>query len=311
MKAIIVHGGAGRHRGGRFREKLDVLREAASRGFETLKKGGDSVRACEEAIKCLEDSPLFNAGTGSVLTLDGRCEMDASIMRGDTYEIGAVAGVYRIKNPISLAVKVMEETDHVLLMGEGAMKFARLMGFEDYDPVTEERRKQWEKLKKEFLEGKETPWNKIRSLIRRHPELLAGTVGCVAVDDRGITAAGSSTGGVFLKLFGRVGDTPIPGAGIYATPYAGSTATGIGEGIIRTGLSRTACSFIRAGISPMKAAEAAIDLVDNTVKTSAGVIAIDARGNVGFAYNTRAMPVAFMREDMDSPETGGIPPDEM
>ncbi len=311
MRAIIVHGGAGKHRSGKFDEKLKVLREAALRGFEILKERNDAVRACVEAVKHLEDSPLFNAGTGSVLTLDGRCEMDACIMRGDTLEVGAVAGLERVKNPIEVALKVMEETDHAILMGQGALKFARLMGFEDYDPVTPERREQWKKYREELLEGRETPWKKVRKLVERFPELLSGTVGCVALDEKGTIVAASSTGGVFLKLLGRVGDTPVPGAGVYAMPQAGATATGIGEGVIRTCLSMTTCTFIKSGMTPQEAVEKAIELVNTTVKTDVGIIALDCTGEIGFAYNTRAMPVAYMREDFDEVVTWGVPENEV
>jgi beta-aspartyl-peptidase (threonine type) len=305
MKVIIVQGGAGRWKREKMEEVKRGLFEAILSGFEILDRDGDAVDACEAAITVLEDNPIFNAGTGSVLTLDGRCEMDAAIMKGNNLEAGAVAGVTNIKNPIKLARKVMEETDHVLLAGEGAERFAKFMGFESYDPITERRRKEWKELRKKLAEGKSTRWPKISKLLKKHPELLTGTVGCVVLG-KGEIVAGTSTGGVFLKLFGRVGDTPMLGAGTYATPFAGASATGIGEGIMRTLLAKTVCDFIRAGLSAQKAAEAGIDFVNHTVKLGAGIIAIDLSGNIGYAYNTECMPVAFMKEGMDSPSFAGF-----
>ncbi len=297
MKRIIVHGGSGKWPEEKWEKAKEGVLEAARTGFKYLMETGDPVEACTRAVMSLEDNPIFNAGTGSVLTLDGRVEMDASIMRGTTLEAGAVAGVENIKNPILLARKVMEETDHVLLAGEGAMKFARSMGFEHYNPITEERKKKWLELKKKFESGRSTlPWHKMQELIKKHPELLSGTVGCVVLNDEEIVA-GTSTGGVFFKLFGRVGDTPLIGAGTYANSFGGASATGIGEGIIRVVLSKTACDFMRVGVSALKVAEAVIDIVNSTVKLDAGIITIDRAGNIGFAHNTPTMPVAYIRED--------------
>ena len=307
MKGIIVHGGSGKWPLEKWEKAKEGVREAAQTGFEYLRKSGDPVEACVRAVMSLEDNPVFNAGTGAVLTLDGRVEMDASIMKGSTLEAGAVAGVENIKNPILLARKVMEETDHVLLAGEGAMKFARAMGFEYYNPITEERRKKWMELKEKFETGEaELPWHKMQELIKKHPELLGGTVGCVAISE-GEIVAGTSTGGVFFKLFGRVGDTPLIGAGTYATSFGGASATGIGEGIIRVVLSKSACDFMRIGVSAPKAAEAVIDIVNSSVKTATGIITIDHMGNIGFAHNTPTMPVAYIK---DGEEFVYISPDE-
>lgn len=307
MKGIIVHGGSGKWPKDKWEAAKAGVIEAARRGYRVLLDTGDPVEACTQAVIALEDNPVFNAGTGSVLTLDGRVEMDASIMKGSTLEAGAVAGVENIKNPILLAKKVMEETDHVLLAGEGAMKFARAMGFEYYNPITEERRKKWLELKRKFQQGEaKLPWQKMQELIKRHPELLSGTVGCVVIHDSEIVA-GTSTGGVFFKLFGRVGDTPLIGAGTYATRFGGASATGIGEGIIRVVMSKSACDFMRIGVSAPKAAEAVIDIVNSTVKLDAGIITIDHSGNIGFAHNTPTMPVAYIRE---TEEFVYISPDE-
>jgi len=307
MVAIIVHGGAGRWEPEKREAAGQGVTEAAQKGLEILKNGGDAVSAVERAVIAMENNPLFNAGTGSVLTLDGRCEMDAAIMKGSTLEAGAVAGVEDIKNPISLARKVMEETDHVLLVGDGAEHFARIMGFEKYNPKTKERIEQWKSWREKLLQGKPLHWKKIANLLKKYPEILTGTVGAVALDSKGEIAAATSTGGVLLKLFGRVGDTPMLGAGTYATPFAGASATGMGEGIMRALLAKTVSDFIRIGLTPQKACEAGIDLIDQTVQTSAGVIAVDHRGRVGFAFNTRAMPTAYYTTEKEKILFVGFP----
>ncbi|HOP32705.1 MAG TPA: isoaspartyl peptidase/L-asparaginase family protein [Candidatus Hydrothermia bacterium] len=294
MKAMILHGGVGKVKNEK-RDRVEAgLKRAIEAGYKILCEKNDALVACETAVNVLEDEPVFNAGTGAVLTLDGRCELDAAIVKGSTLEAGAVAGVENIKNPISLARMVMEKTDHVLLIGDGANNFARLMGIPDYNPITEERLEEWRKLKSLLIKGEPIHWKKIQELIKQYPELLHGTVGCVAIDDNGEIVAGTSTGGVFLKLFGRVGDTPILGAGTYATPFGGASCTGIGEGIMRTLLAKTACDFMKMGISAQKTAEACIDLINNTVMTETGIITLDKSGKIGFAHNAENMPVAFV-----------------
>ncbi len=305
MVAIIVHGGAGTiKKEERIPKVIEGVREAVLAGWRELRRGS-ALDAVEEAVKVLEDNPLFNAGTGSVLTLDGRVEMDAAIMRGKTLEAGAVAGIWGVKNPISVARKVMERTDHVLLIGEGAVKFARLLGFEEYDPVTEERLKQWEELRKKLIEKGETRhWKKLNELIREYPELLRSTVGAVAFDGEEVVA-GTSTGGVFLKVFGRVGDTPIIGGGTYANEVAGASCTGLGEVAIKLALAKSATDLVRLGLDAQSASDAAISLATKYFgKDTMGIIMVDASGNVGFAKNTKHMSYAFMRDGMDEPEAG-------
>ncbi len=302
--AIIVHGGAGTiKKEERIPKVMDGVRKAVLAGWGELRRGS-ALDAVEEAVKALEDNPIFNAGTGSVLTIDGKVEMDAAIMRSNL-EAGAVAGIWGVKNPISVARKVMEKTDHVVLGGEGALKFARLMGFEEYDPTTEERLKQWQELRKKLLETGETRhWKKLSALIKEYPEVLRSTVGAVAFDGEEIVA-GTSTGGVFLKMFGRIGDTPIIGAGTYANEFAGVSATGIGEVMIKLVLARTAADFVRFGLRAPEAAEAAISVATKHFgRDVAGVIMIDRDGNVGFAKNTKHMSVAYLREGMEEPYTG-------
>jgi len=305
MGTIIVHGGAGTiRREERIPKVIEGVKEAVLAGWRELKRGS-ALDAVEEAVKALEDNPVFNAGTGSVLTLDGRVEMDAAIMRGKTLEAGAVAGIWGVKNPISVARKVMEKTDHVLLIGEGAVKFARLLGFEEYDPVTEERLKQWEELRKKLIERGETRhWKKLNELIREYPEVLRSTVGAVAFDGDEVVA-GTSTGGVFLKMFGRVGDTPIIGAGTYANEVAGASCTGLGEVAIKLALAKSATDLVRLGLNAQSASEAAISLATKYFgKDTMGIIMVDSKGNVGFAKNTRHMSYAFMRDGMEKPEAG-------
>lgn len=305
MVAIIVHGGAGTiKKEDRIPKVLEGVREAVLAGWKELKRGS-ALDAVEEAIKALEDNPVFNAGTGSVLTLDGKVEMDAAVMRGKTLEAGAVAGIWGVKNPISVARKVMEKTDHVLLGGEGALKFARLMGFEDYDPITEERIEQWKKLREKLLkEGQIPHWKKISELIKEYPEVLRSTVGAVAFDGEEVVA-GTSTGGVFLKMFGRIGDTPIIGGGTYANEFAGVSCTGLGEVIIRLALAKNAVDFVRLGLSAQEASEAAISLATKHFgKDRVGLIMIDAWGNIGFAKNTKHMSVAYLRDGLKDPYVG-------
>jgi len=303
MVAIIVHGGAGTIKDeGRIPKVMEGVRNAVLVGWKELKRGS-AIDAVEEAVKTLEDNPIFNAGTGSVLTLDGKVEMDAAIMRSNL-EAGAVASIWGVKNPISIARKVMEKTDHVLLAGEGAVKFARLMGFEEYNPIVEERVEQWKKLREKFLEkGTISRWKKISELIKEYPEVLRSTVGAVAFDGEEIVA-GTSTGGVFLKMFGRVGDTPIIGAGTYANEFAGVSCTGLGEVAIKLSLAKTATDFVRFGLNAQKASEAAIELATRYFGSeNMGIIMVDKNGNVGFAKNTKHMSVAYMKEGMEGPET--------
>ncbi|WP_297090947.1 isoaspartyl peptidase/L-asparaginase family protein [Thermococcus sp.] len=305
MVAIIVHGGAGTIRKEeRIPKVIEGVREAVLAGWRELKRGS-ALDAVEEAVKVLEDNPLFNAGTGSVLTLDGKVEMDAAIMRGKTLEAGAVAGIWGVKNPISVARKVMEKTDHVLLNGEGAVRFARLMGFEEYDPVTDERLRQWEELRKKLLETGETKhWKKLNELIKEYPEVLRSTVGAVAFDGEEVVA-GTSTGGVFLKMFGRVGDTPIIGGGTYANEVAGASCTGLGEVAIKLALAKSATDFVRLGMGAQAASDAAINLATRYFgRDTMGIIMVDARGNVGFAKNTKHMSHAFIKDGMDEPIAG-------
>jgi beta-aspartyl-peptidase (threonine type) len=304
MYSIIVHGGVGRIPPEKEEATIAGVRSAVLAGQSVLKGGGSSMDAVELAISVMEDDPTFNAGTGSVLTFDGEVEMDAAMAHGPTLSFGAVTGIRNIRHPIALARMVMEKTDHVLLQGAGAQEFARMMGVPAHNPVTEERRVQWRDYRERFLRGDAGDWPKLRALMKEHPEFLHGTVGAVAIDEHGAVVAGTSTGGVFLKLLGRVGDTPLPGAGTYATAFGGASSTGIGEGMMRTLITKTACDFMRLGLDAQGAASGAVSMVDNTIGTQAGIIVVDCRGSIGFANNTGRLAHAYVTSEMDEPRAG-------
>jgi len=301
MFSIIVHGGVGAVPSDKEQAIVSGVREAAAAGSGVLAGGGSSLDAVETAIMVLEDNPEFNSGTGSVLTFGGEVEMDAAVAYGPTLGFGAVAGIRNIQHPISLARMVMEKTDHVLLQGDGAQEFARMMGIPSHNPVTEERRTQWRAYREKFLRGDTADWPKLRALMKEHPEFMHGTVGAVAVDEQGNVTAGTSTGGVFLKLLGRVGDTPLPGAGTYATKFGGASSTGLGESMMRTLITKTACDFMRMGLDAQGAASGAVNMLTNILGTEAGIIVVDNQGGIGFAQNAPQMAHAFMKQGMAEP----------
>jgi beta-aspartyl-peptidase (threonine type) len=270
--AIIVHGGAGPIKDDSLATRLDGCKAAALTGWRILQQGGSALDAVEAAVVVLEDNPLFNAGTGSALNSLGNVEMDAAIMEGQSLRAGAVAAVSGIKNPIKLARHVMEDGRHVLLAGEGASLFARQIGFPQCAPdsfVVEREKKRWES---------------------KH-----GTVGCVAFDAKGNLAVGTSTGGIFNKLPGRVGDSPLIGCGTYADDYGAASCTGHGEAIIRLLLAKSAVDFLSNGSEAQTAAEMAVGkLEDERIDGTGGIILIDRWGNVGYARNTTHMPVCVI-----------------
>jgi beta-aspartyl-peptidase (threonine type) len=271
--AIIVHGGAGAIRDDSLARRLEGCRAAALAGWKILKRRGSALNAAEAAVVVLEDDPLFNAGTGSTLNSLGKVEMDAAVMEGHTLRAGGVAAVQGIKNPIKLARRVMEDGRHVLLAGEGALLFAREIGFPEVLPgtlVVDAERKRWEE---------------------KH-----GTVGCVALDGRGKIAVATSTGGIFDKLPGRIGDSPLLGCGTYANRHGGVSCTGSGEAIMRIVMAKTAAGFLEDEKAPKAAKMALAALAEMTGKTG-GLIIIDRWGNVGHARNTSHMPVCYVTAD--------------
>jgi isoaspartyl peptidase/L-asparaginase-like protein (Ntn-hydrolase superfamily) len=269
---IAIHGGAGVLRADKpGASQRAVLKQALEAGYEALKRGESSLDAVAAAVVVLEDSPLFNAGRGSSLNSDGEIEMDASIMEGAGLRAGAVAAVRRIRNPILAARAVMEASRHVLLAGEGAERFARKHGLKLEPPEYFHTARRLAALKK--------------NLTRYH-----GTVGAVALDSAGNLAAATSTGGYTGKMPGRVGDSPIIGAGTYADNRACAVSgTGLGEAFIRAAVGHDVCARMRyAGASLAAAAGAALKNVAN-LGADGGLIAVDRRGNVAMPFNSEGM----------------------
>jgi beta-aspartyl-peptidase (threonine type) len=295
MFAIVVHGGAGRWKKELEHAVLEGVRRAAEIGAKVLSAGGSALDAAVAAVVELEDNPVFNAGTGSALNIDGEAEMDAGVMVGKGLRTGNVAGIKRVRNPVRVAQKVMEETEHVLLAGEGALRFARAMGFPDYDPVTPERLAHYQKKFSDLKrEGGRPPY--LSQTASGHYAPAKDTVGAVALDVHGGLAAATSTGGIPMKLAGRVGDTPIPGAGNYATVRAAASATGQGELMMRFLTTKTVCDLVAAGLSAPQAVVEVLARMATEVGQNAGCIAVDASGAIGIGHLTPLMPHAYVRE---------------
>lgn len=287
---IVVHGGAGAWEQERQKKGIDGVSEAAKAGFEVLKRNGNALDAVETAVMYMEDNKVFNAGLGSTLTVDKRIEMEASIMDGKTLNAGATSLLKDIKNPIHLARIVMENTDHVFVAADGAEKLAHLYRLERRNPFTELRLRYWRELRRKLKNGELESLPNLKRLVEAYPHMFElDTVGAVALDKNGDTAAATSTGGRALKLPGRIGDSPLIGCGTYADNEAGAcSTTGIGEVAIRLVLAKATCDFMRAGQSAQKAVETSIELVNRRLclKSSMGLIAVDAHGGVGAAHNT-------------------------
>lgn len=277
MIAIVVHGGAGRWEETERAGALAGVRRAAATGWGILEAGGTALDAAIAAVVALEDDPLFNAGTGAALNADGEAELDAGVMAGDTLAAGGVTCIRRVKNPVLVARRVMEATDCVLLAGHAATAFAREQGFDDYDPLTRRRRARWE----EARSG------------GQGDDAVPGTVGAVALDASGRLAAATSTGGRELKRAGRVGDSPIPGAGNYATAHAAVSATGWGEFMLRVATAKAIGMRIEGGESPEHAATAVLRDMERAFGKPIGVICLDARGAIGIVHGTAGMPHAW------------------
>ena len=305
---IVVHGGAGkwlRIIKGKEDEELvlKALTEALELGYDYLLRGHTALEAVIESIRCMEDSGVFNAGVGSVLNLKGEVEMDAGLMDGKDLKVGAVASVRAIKNPILLAHEVMRRTDHVLIVGKYADELGMRLGLEKYPGPIERQRLRYERYLKEMLSGRSEYWSKNLELIKQIPDLVGGTVGAVALDKDGNVAAGSSTGGVILKLPGRVGDSSIPGAGFYADSRVGAaSATGLGEFIVRSLLSKTAIDLMSLGLNAELACSTAIRKATILFgEGTAGLICLDIYGYVGMDYNTEGMARGVMSSYMSKP----------
>jgi beta-aspartyl-peptidase (threonine type) len=297
---FAIHGGAGtilksEMSAEREREYRAKLTEALMTGYGILKKGGGGLDAVEAAIRLMEDSPLFNAGKGAVFTNAGTTELDASIMDGRTLKAGAVASLKHIKNPISLARLVMEKSKHVMMVGEGAENFAKQQGIELVPQSYFYTEARWKSLQREkAAEEKKNKALQDKKQDRQHAAFTVdhayGTVGAVALDQGGNIAAGTSTGGMTNKRWGRVGDSPIIGAGTYANNQTcGISATGDGEYFIRLGVARDLSALMEyKGLSLKEAADAVIEKVGK-LGGEGGLIAIDKDGNIAMSFNTSGM----------------------
>jgi beta-aspartyl-peptidase (threonine type) len=302
---IVVHGGAGEWQPERRKAGLAGVKTAAKVGFDVLKKS-DALDAVEIAVESMEDDPVFNAGLGSTLALDKCIEMEAFIMDGKLLKAGAASLLKDIRYPIHLARIIMENTDHIYVVGEGAEKLARLFKLERRDPATELRMKYWNKLKDKLKKGEVDYLPKTYKLIKENPSLFQlDTVGAVALDAHGNVAAATSSGGVTLKFPGRIGDTPLIGCGTYADNESGAcSATGIGEIAMRLVLAKAVCDEIGAGASAEKAVEDSIMLVNRRIRdtgNSMGLIAVDKNGSIGVAHNSKNICYAYMRTGMGAP----------
>jgi len=290
--AMVVHGGAWAIPDDAVEQhRLGVL-GGLEQGWARLRGGGCAMDAVQAAVQVLEDDPTFDAGTGSMLNLEGHVEMDAILVRGQDLEVGAVAAVRRIKNPIGLARKVLENSEHALLVGAGAGRFAREQGIEE---VAEE----------DLLVGRER--QRLEEFRRSGHSAEAyfrgpsrGTVGAVALDAAGHLAAATSTGGTPGKYPGRVGDSPLLGCGCYCDDRAGgASATGYGEALLRATLCRDAARMMEDGVPATDAAAASIERLQTRFHGHGGIILIDRDGGIGHAHNTPRMALAGRLEGQE------------
>jgi len=299
---IVVHGGAGAWRPERIGAGIEGVKEAAKVGFEILKRSGSALDAVEAAVMQMEDNEVFNAGLGSALTIDKQIEMEASIMDGKTLDAGAAGLLRDIKNPIHLARLIMENTDHIFIVGHGAEKLANIFGLERRNPLTEYRAQVWHEEKEKL--AKIQHLSKLNKLLTSYPRLLESeTVGAVALDKNNDVAAATSTGGFTLKFPGRIGDTPLIGSGTYADNECGAcSATGIGEVAIKLVLAKTTCESMLNGNSAQEAVEKSIRLANLKMNgLSMGLIAVDISGRIGAAHNSPNLCWAYMTSDMRTP----------
>jgi beta-aspartyl-peptidase (threonine type) len=289
--AIVIHGGAGNITKGMMSDSLEsrirgAMQLALDTGYSILNSGGTAMDAVETTISFLENSPYFNSGKGAVMTYEGAHELDASIMDGSDLNAGAVAGVTTVKNPIKAARKVMEESKHVLLSGSGAGLFAKEQGLELVDNdyfTTEKIRNNWIRGKSNTGSDAETDQAKEFSKF--------GTVGAVALDNEGNIAAGTSTGGMMNKRYGRIGDSPIIGAGTYAdNKTCGVSSTGHGEYFIRVGVAKEISDQMQFGGKTLQdAAEFTIGQKLVNMNAGGGIVALDKDGNIEMVFNTPGM----------------------
>jgi L-asparaginase / beta-aspartyl-peptidase len=296
--AAVVHGGAGSPRA-----RMDGTDRAAGQAAMLLKGGGSALDAALAAVVVLEDDPRFNAGTGANIRLDGKTiQMDAACMDGETGGFGAVAAIERVKNPVLVARKVMD-TPHILIVGEGATRFARAMGFPDYDPTCAENRARYERVKA-LLKGtdpgqveawKRYDWKKAWNFPTPLKEALgpSDTVGCVTRDSKGRFAAAISTGGTTITFYGRVGDVPMFGAGIYAGPKGAVACTGNGEDIVKHLVAKAAYDLLAKGLSAQKAVDQTLAAFPATIDLGLVAVGPDSTGG---GCNYSAEQKAFVKD---------------
>jgi len=287
IPAIVVHGGAGTVEAERVPAALAGCRAAASAGLAVLARGGTALDAVQAAVRALEDDPSYNAGVGAALTRDGTVELDAAIMSGAGLRIGAVGAVPNLRQPVDLARAVLDDGEHVLLVGDAAWAFGRERGFAPVDPSVLITPRSLARLEEE----------------RRHrgSNRSGGTVGACAIDAEGHVAAATSTGGITFKRRGRVGDTPLAGCGTYADDRAGAASgTGTGELMIRVTLTRVVVDHMRAGRSAQEAADLGMAELVERVGGDAGVICVDRAGRIGMARSSEMLPHA--RATVTEPE---------
>ena len=296
---ILIHGGAGTEKikksSKRAKDITNSLVSSVCNGFEILRnENGTAVDAVESAVANMENSGVFNAGLGSCLTVDKQIEMDASIMNGKDISVGSVGMVQNIQNPIKLARSVMESTDHVMFVSEGANKLAKLLGIEfSHYKISQQKLKTYNKYYKQM----KSRWTKNNQLLTSHNNNHYGTVGAVAIDRKGNVASAVSSGGRWLKIHGRIGDSAIVGAGIYADNDLGAAcATGSGEFIIRLCLSKYACDYMGGQNNNnafLSSNMAIAKLTQKFGENTGGIITVDTKGRFGAAMNTQSMPIAL------------------
>eukprot|EP00105_Crassostrea_gigas_P021772 XP_011441041.1 PREDICTED: isoaspartyl peptidase/L-asparaginase [Crassostrea gigas] len=298
---VVIHGGAWAIPDKLSSASVEGVCSAARAGYDVLIRGGSAMDAVEAAVRVMEDCPAFDAGTGSVLNTKGEVEMDSVIMDGRELQCGSVACVQNIKNPVSLARAVLEKTDHTLLVGKGANEFAEEIGIRTVPTdslVTEDAREEW----RHFMQFKTT----VNVLFRNReatPSTSAvcdtlghDTVGAVALDRSGTTAAATSTGGITAKRPGRVGDSPIVGAGAYADNESGAVSTtGHGESITKVCLARQVTHLMESGMSAQKASEVALQKMADRVKGHGGVVTVSKDGDIGKHFTTERMAWAWIK----------------
>lgn len=295
MIALVVHGGAwdipddlvDAHKAG--------VQQAVKAGWAILSKGGTAVEAVEKAIMVMEDDETFDAGTGSFINMAGEVELDASIMSGKKFQAGAVASVQHVKNPICLARKIMEGSEHILLVGMGATRFAREHGIKicsQDDLITNRELERWRE-----IQGRK---NFVTKDAFRRKKVPVDTVGAVAIDNHGNIASGASTGGTPNKYPGRVGDSPLIGCGTYADNEIGGVSTsGWGESLIKVVMAKTVIDLMtHNGGDPGQAAEDGLKILVRKTEGYGGIIALNNEGRIGIAFNTPRMARAYLTSEM-------------